>query len=452
MKLFTSTFAALALFVAAANGLDLVTQTEVSLPSQASQVGEVSPYNAEQVQQNDASQADQDDTNQADQEQQNNANQANQADQAQQNDANQADQAQQNDASQVNQAQQNDASQANQADQVQQDDTCTLTGTYVEGTNVTHCSSIVIDSLSVPAGVMLDLTNVTDGTSIKFQGTTTFGQKKWAGPLIKLTGKDLSVTGPGTLDGLGSWYWPQGQNITRPVFFRLSNVANSKLSGFTIKNMPVRTFSILSSNYTTISGLTIDSRAGNGSAKNTDGFDLSRNNHITITGNKIYNQDDCLAMQSSTNTIFSNNYCCGGHGISIGSLGGNAVNQSTTVQGLVVEDNTIVNSDNGLRIKTIIGLKGLVNNITYINNKLVNVKHAIVMHSDYNKTKGGYSGIPSGLVKITNIKIDGLFGTATNLYNILANPNVVSNWSFTNIAVNATNIGNCTGGPSNVQY
>ncbi|KAE9079173.1 hypothetical protein PF010_g22843, partial [Phytophthora fragariae] len=57
MKLFTSTFAALALFVAA-NGLDLVTQIEVSLQSQASQVGEVSPYNAEQVQQNDASQAD----------------------------------------------------------------------------------------------------------------------------------------------------------------------------------------------------------------------------------------------------------------------------------------------------------------------------------------------------------------------------------------------------------
>ncbi|KAE9198665.1 hypothetical protein PF005_g16055 [Phytophthora fragariae] len=188
MKLFTSTFAALALFVAAANGLDLVTQIEVSLQSQASQVGEVSPYNAEQVQQNDASQADQDDTNQADQEQQNNANQANQADQAQQNDASQTNQA--------DQAQQNDASQANQADQAQQDDTCTLTGTYVEGTNVTHCSSIVIDSLSVPAGVMLDLTNVTDGTSIKFQGTTTFGQKKWAGPLIKLKGKTSQSLAP----------------------------------------------------------------------------------------------------------------------------------------------------------------------------------------------------------------------------------------------------------------
>ncbi|OWY98906.1 EndoPolygalacturonase [Phytophthora megakarya] len=335
--------------------------------------------------------------------------------------------------------------------QQEQNDPCTLTGEYVNGTDVSQCDTIIIDSLSVPAGVMLDLTNVTEGANIKFQGTTTFAPKLWEGPLIKLTGKDLSVTGPGTLDGQGSWYWPQGQKVTRPVFFRLSRVANSKLSGFTIQNMPFRTFSILSSNYTTISELLIDSRAGNGSAKNTDGFDLSRNNYVTITNNRVYNQDDCLAMQSSANTVFSNNYCSGSHGISIGSLGGPEQNVNTTVSNLLVKDNTIVDSDNGIRIKTIIGLKGLVTNVTYQNNKLVNVKHAIVMHSDYNKTKGGYSGIPSSLVNITNIKIDGLFGSAKNLYNILANPDVVSNWEFKNIAVNATEIGKCIGGPSNVQ-
>ncbi|EGZ15263.1 polygalacturonase [Phytophthora sojae] len=400
MKLFTPTLAALALFVAAAYGLDLINQNEVSLQTEASQVGQVSPYS--------------------------------------QGSQNQEDQEEQNDAKQ-------------QDNSALDDSSCTLTGTYVAGTNVTHCSSILIDSLSVPAGVMLDLTNVTAGTNIKFQGTTTFGPKKWEGPLIKLKGKDLTVTGPGTLEGQGQWYWPQGQNITRPVFFRLSQVVNSTLSGFTIKNMPFRTFSILSSNYTTISGLTIDSRAGNGSAKNTDGFDLSRNNHVTITRNRVYNQDDCLAMQSSSNTIFSENYCSGGHGISIGSLGAKEENINSTVSGLLVKDNTIVNNDNGIRIKTIIGMKGLVTNVTYTNNKLVNVKHAIVMRSDYNKTKGGYSRIPSSLVKITNIKVDGLFGTATNLYNIFTNPDVVSDWTFTNIAVNTTNIGNCTGEPSNVQ-
>ncbi|KAE9069191.1 hypothetical protein PF005_g30567 [Phytophthora fragariae] len=97
-------------------------------------------------------------------------------------------------------------------------------------------------------------------------------------------------------------------------------------------------------------------------------------------------------MQSSTNTVFSNNYCCGGHGVSIGSLGGAAVDQSSTVQGLTVQNNTIVNSDNGIRIKTIIGLQGLVSNVKYVQNKLSNVKNAIVMHSDYSKAKGGYTG------------------------------------------------------------
>ncbi|RLN77380.1 hypothetical protein BBJ28_00025978, partial [Nothophytophthora sp. Chile5] len=88
---------------------------------------------------------------------------------------------------------------------------------------------------------------------------------------------------------------------------------------------------------------------------------------------------------------------------------------------------------------------------TYTNNKLSNVKNAIVMHSDYNKTKGGYSGIPTSLVTITNITIDGLSGSATNLYDIVANPDVVSNWSFSNIAVNATKIGRCSGQPGNVE-
>ncbi|ETP37324.1 hypothetical protein F442_14865 [Phytophthora nicotianae P10297] len=231
----------------------------------------------------------------------------------------------------------------------------------------------------------------------------------------------------------------------------MNRVINSTLSGFNLINVPYRTFSIGNSNYTTITGLTLNSTAGNGVAKNTDGFDLSKNDHFTITGNRIYNQDDCLAMQSSTNTVFSNNYCSGGHGISIGSLGGDKQDSSTTVAGLLVKGNTIVNSDNGIRIKTIIGLQGLVTDASYIDNKLVNVKNAIVMHSDYNKTKGGYSGIPTSLVNITNIKIDGLSGSATNLYDVVVNPDVVSNWEFNNIAVNATNVGQCNGGPSNVQ-
>nr|ABU46393.1 polygalacturonase 5 [Phytophthora capsici] len=335
--------------------------------------------------------------------------------------------------------------------QAEEASTCTLSGTYKSGTDISSCSTLTIGTLSVPAGVTLDLSKAKTGANIKISGTVTFGQKKWAGPLVLLGGSNLKVSGSGTLDGQGSWYWKQGQSITRPVFFRLQNVLSSTVSGFTIKNMPFRTFSIVTCKDTTLSGLTIDSSAGNGLAKNTDGFDLTKNNHITITGNKIYNQDDCLAMQSSTNTVFSNNYCSGGHGISIGSLGGTAVNQGSTVQGLTVKGNTIVNSTNGLRIKTIVDLKGLVSDVTYTDNKLSNVKNAIVIHSDYSKSKGGYTGKATSAVTIKDITVSGLSGTATNLYDIVANSKVVSNWKFSGITVKASKTGKCSGQPSTVK-
>ncbi|RAW30090.1 hypothetical protein PC110_g13559 [Phytophthora cactorum] len=155
-------------------------------------------------------------------------------------------------------------------------------------------------------------------------------------------------------------------------------------------------------------------------------------------------------MQSSTNTVFSYNYCCGGHGISIGSLGGNTVDQSTTVDGLVVEGNTIENSDNGVRIKTIIGLKGLVSNVKYLNNELSNVKNAIVMHSDYSKAKGGYTGSATSQVQITGVTVSGLTGSATNLYDIVANPKVVSGWDFSGVDVSASVKGKLAGLPNSV--
>ncbi|ETK79555.1 hypothetical protein L915_14598, partial [Phytophthora nicotianae] len=167
------------------------------------------------------------------------------------------------------------------------------------------------------------------------------------------------------------------------------------------------------------------------------------------TGNKIYNQDDCLAMQSSTNTIFSNNLCSGSHGISVGSIGGNAVDETTTVSGLTVQGNTIQNSDNGLRIKAIIGMKGLVTNVKYINNKLENVENAIAIHSDYSRSAGAYTGAPTSLVTISDITVDGLTGSADQIYDIVVNPSAVSGWTFKGITVSGAK-GTCKGQPNGI--
>ena len=60
----------------------------------------------------------------------------------------------------------------------------------------------------------------------------------------------------------------------------------------------------------------------------------------------MYNQDDCLAFNSGNNLVFQNNYCSGGHGISIGSISG-----SKTVKGVTISGNTVVKSMYGMRIK-----------------------------------------------------------------------------------------------------
>ncbi|KAE8966358.1 hypothetical protein PF011_g27964 [Phytophthora fragariae] len=87
---------------------------------------------------------------------------------------------------------------------------CNLTGTYKKGTDISSCSSVTIGSLTVPAGVTLDLSNTKDGATITFTGTTTFGTQKWVGPLVLISGNSLTVKGSGTLDGQGAWYWQQG--------------------------------------------------------------------------------------------------------------------------------------------------------------------------------------------------------------------------------------------------
>ncbi|CEG47810.1 hypothetical protein L916_14504 [Plasmopara halstedii] len=330
------------------------------------------------------------------------------------------------------------------------DDSCNLTGTYKKGTDISSCSTIIVDSLTVPAGVTLDLSAAKKGAVIQFVGTTTFGTMKWDGPLVRVSGSDLKVKGSGVLDGRGKYYWEQGQGITRPVFFKLQNVINSVVSDFTILNMPYRTFSLVTCKNTTLTGITIDSRAGDGLAKNTDGFDLTKNDHITITNCTIYNQDDCLAMQSSTNTVFINNYCCGGHGISLGSIGGMMIDESTTVTGLLVQGNTIEKSENGIRIKAIIGLKGFVSDVNYVDNKVLNVENAVVIHSDYSKDRGRYSGAPTSLVTIKDIVISGLTGTATTLYDIVTNSKVVSDWDFSGLSVSASEKGTVSGLPSGI--
>jgi polygalacturonase len=95
---------------------------------------------------------------------------------------------------------------------------------------------------------------------------------------------------------------------------------------------------------------------------NTDAFDVGSSSNIIISGANIKNQDDCLAINSGTNITFTGGTCSGGHGLSIGSVGGRDDN---TVKTVMISSSSITNSANGVRVKTVSGATGSVSGVTY---------------------------------------------------------------------------------------
>ena len=144
---------------------------------------------------------------------------------------------------------------------------CTFTDAAAAKSGKTSCSTITLKDITVPAGETLDLTKLTSGTKVIFQGTTSFGYKEWEGPLISVSGSNIAVSGASghVIDGNGAKWWDgKGSNggKTKPKFFYAHSLKSSSITGLNVKNTPVQGFSINSATGLTVSGVTIDNTAG----------------------------------------------------------------------------------------------------------------------------------------------------------------------------------------------
>ncbi|XP_018562871.1 polygalacturonase-like [Anoplophora glabripennis] len=297
-----------------------------------------------------------------------------------------------------------------------------------------ECSDIIIDGIIVPYGVTLDLTSLKSGTKVIFQGTLAWEYSEWGGPLIKIKGTNVEITGADNhvLDGRGALWWDglggNGGKV-KPKFLR-ATVTNSVIRNLHIKNAPINAVLLSRCVDSVIEYITIDDKDGDKdkAGHNTDAFNLNSNNNITIQHCTVYNQDDCMAINFGQNTYFLNNYCSGGHGISIGSVGG-----GSEVKGVLVDGCQIVDSDNGVRIKTKYGQTGSVSDITYQNIVLKNIhNYGIIMQGDY----GSKEGVPTGGVPISHLTLKNISGTVdktgVNIYILVAN---ASDWHWSDINV-----------------
>lgn len=315
---------------------------------------------------------------------------------------------------------------------------CTFTDAASAEAGKGSCSTITLSNIVVPAGQTLDLTELQDGTEVVFSGTTTFGYQDWEGPLISVSGNGIDISGDvgALIDGGGAQWWDgEGSNggKKKPKFFAAHKLKNGVIHNLTIKNTPVQAFSINGCNNLKIDSLTIDNSAGDTQgAHNTDAFDVGSSDGVVINNVNVHNQDDCLAINSGTDITFSNSYCYGGHGLSIGSVGGRDDN---TVEGVLIENTQVADSANGIRIKTVSGETGLVNKVTYSNISMSGItKYGIDIQQDYKN--GGPTGTPTNGVKVTNINLNGVQGSvtsdATPIY-LLCGSGSCSDWSWTNV-------------------
>ncbi|KAL1628093.1 hypothetical protein SLS56_006024 [Neofusicoccum ribis] len=335
-------------------------------------------------------------------------------------------------------------------------DACTFTDASAASASKSSCSTIILSDITVPAGETLDLTDLEDNTYVEFQGTTSFEYEEWEGPLVSFSGTGITITGASghVLDGNGAKWWDgEGSNggTTKPKFFYAHSLKSSTIKGLNIKNTPVQCMSINGAEELYVQDVTIDNSDGDetnsdGDAlgHNTDAFDVGSSTGVYISGATVYNQDDCLAINSGENIEFTGGTCSGGHGLSIGSVGGRSDND---VKNVTISSSTVKNSQNGVRIKTVYDATGSVSGVTYSDITLSGItKYGIVIEQDYEN--GSPTGDPTDGVPITDLTIDGVTGTvesdATNIYILCAS---CSDWSWSASVTGGETSSDCEGVP-----
>jgi polygalacturonase len=231
-------------------------------------------------------------------------------------------------------------------------------------------------------------------------------------PLI--TGKnlhDVAITGTGTIDGSGAHWWKWSERAERaqkgrlvykrPHLVTFNGCERLLVADITLTNSSM--FHLVPRNITDLTIERVKVRAPwDGSGPNTDAIDPGPGTNFWIHDCDIDTGDDNIVIKSGgTNILIENNTIKHGHGISIGS------ETIAGVHNMLVRNCTFENTDNGIRIKSMRGAGGMVENVRYTNLKMKGVANAIVLQLDYvDNNRPDFKGDPTKIPAIKNILLD----------------------------------------------
>ncbi len=236
---------------------------------------------------------------------------------------------------------------------------------------------------------------------------------------------DVTIAGKGVIDGSGvAWWIPAekarekqpGYTMPRPRLVSLENCKNVKIIGVSLVNSPSFHLVPKRCENVLIEGVTIRSPS---IAPNTDAIDPSECQNVRISKCVIDTGDDNVAIKSGrqnpeypdracANIVVSDCTFLHGHGMSIGS------ETNGGVFNLLVENCTFERLASGIRIKSSRGKGGLVENITYRNIIMHNVRIPISISSWYQDDAEDEGSQPKTVLTpvFRNIRIQNVWATS----------------------------------------
>ncbi|KAI0701363.1 pectin lyase-like protein [Cytidiella melzeri] len=262
---------------------------------------------------------------------------------------------------------------------------------------------------------------------LEYQNATTF----WF-----LSGQNIHLYGGGTIDGNGQVWWDtlsssnnigtaggSSRTFARPIPLTVGNASGVVIEDIWMIGSPFWNNFVYQSQNVTYKNITINTVSYSSSPPaNSDGWDIYRSDHITVTDSWINNDDDCVSFKpNSTNILVSNLWCNGSHGISVGSLGQYA-GETDIVANVSVHNVSMNNAQNGARIKvfggnpspdsTAGGGSGFVKNITWTDYTLKNVDNPVIIDQCYSTPADVCAQYPSK-VNISDVHFVNITGTSS---------------------------------------
>lgn len=196
------------------------------------------------------------------------------------------------------------------------------------------------------------------------------------------------------------------------------NATNVDISGIKYLNSPCWNNFLVRTKDISFDHIRFDSFSTNASSlpKNTDGFDTLNVDGLSVTNTEVNVGDDCFSPKPNTTNIFVQNLWCNGtHGVSMGSIG-QYPGVKDYISNAYMENITLLNGQNGARLKAWAGPDvgyGYIDNITYENVHIENTDNPVVLDQCYFNVNTTTCAAYPSKVNITNVVFKNIYGSSS---------------------------------------